>query len=330
MSDIKECRVLVTGANGFVGSRICRRLIADGYQVFAGIREGCDGTYIENLDLQVRFGDVTYPQMIPEMISGIDVIVHNAGLVKADKPEEFFQVNEKGTENILRIAIANKKIIKFILISSLAAAGPSKKGAPLTETDPPHPISEYGRSKLAAEEIVKKYSDEIKTIILRPSAVYGPGDKEMYSFFQTLNNRLKPYLGNPARRMQLIHVDDLALAVSRAITAATASGAVYFVAEPNSYSYYQLVKHLRTAVGRAAVPLYFPGWGLKLIAVMTEKIMKAFGKTAMLTTEKAAELLANWEVSTDRARDDLGFTARYDFPAGARETAVWYREEGWL
>lgn len=330
MSDKKDTRVLITGANGFVGSRLCRRLIDDGYQVYAGIREGCDGTLIEGLDMKIRFGDVTHPEELPEMIKDIDVIIHNAGLVKVKKIEDFYLVNEQGTENIIKAAVESGTAKKFILISSMAAAGISPRGIPRTEEMPPIPVTNYGRSKLAGEKKALEYKDKIELVILRPSGIYGPGDKEMFSFFQTLNNRIKPYLGSPSRRLQLLHVDDLALAVSTAITKTVRSGSIYFIAEKNSHSYAELVGYLRKAVGRVALPIYIPGFSLKVIAWITESFLKLFGKVPMLTVDKTKELLGNFEVSIEKAETELGFEPEYDFPTGAVQTVHWYRLEGWL
>jgi len=322
--------VLITGANGFVGSRLCRRMIDDGYQVIAGVRDGCDIALIEDLDLEFRFGDITQPMTLPEMVNGVDYIIHNAGVVKAKNPDMFFEVNQVGTANVLQAMVTNPRLKKLIYISSMAAAGPSGGNQPLTEDMTPNPITVYGRSKLAGENEVLKLTGKIDSVILRPSGIYGPGDKEMFAFFQILNNRIKPYIGNPARRMQLLHADDLALAASRALKAGTQSGSIYFIAEPDSLSYYRLVKYLRKAVGRAALPIYIPGFLVLGTAFLSEKIMKMFGRTPMFTIEKAREILGTWEVSTTKASDDLNFRAQIKFPEGARHTVHWYRDEGWL
>ena len=330
MNVVDRGSVLVTGANGFVGSRLCRRLLSDGYRVIAGVRDGCDGTLIEDLDLEYRFGDVTRPETLPQMVQGINYIVHNAGLVKAKRPETLFDVNQGGTRNILEAAKANPHLKKFIYISSTAAVGPSRPGEPLTETTTPHPVTAYGRSKLAGEKEVLDFIDSVNSVIMRPIGIYGPGDREMFAFFKSLNDRIKPYLGNPVRRIQLVHVDDLALGVSKALQAETRPGSVYFIAEAESYSYYMLVKHLRRAVGRVAIPIYIPGFLVRLMAFLSETLVKAWGKTPMFTAEKANEVLDNWEVSVEKAGRELGFEAEIPFPEGARATVYWYREEGWF
>lgn len=330
MPDVGKVSVLITGANGFVGSRLCARFIADGYHVIAGVRDGSDGTLIESLDLEYRFGDITQPETLPEMVQGVDYIIHNAGIVKAGTSDKFYEINQRGTRNILEAAGANQNLRKFVYISSLAAAGPSEPNQPLTEDSLPAPITEYGRSKLAGEREVLNFADRVTSVIVRPPGMYGPGDKEMFSFFQILNNRVKPYLGNPRRKLQLVHVDDLALGVARTLKAETTSGSIYFIAESISYSYYALIRHLRRAVGRASLPVYIPGWLVRMIAGLSERSMRAMAKAPMFTVEKANEILENWEVSVEKAKSELGFESEIPFPDGARMTVHWYREKGWL
>lgn len=322
--------MLITGANGFVGSRLCRKLIDEGYNVIAGVREGCDGTYLAPLDVEYRFGDVTKPETLTDMVAGMDYIVHSAGLVKATRQAMFYEVNQAGTRNLLDAAATLPGLKKFILISSAAGSGPSDKNHPRTEDMPPEPLTTYGRSKVAGEREVLGFTDKVNSVIIRPPAIYGPGDKEMFAFFNIMNNRIKPYIGNLGRRLQLVHVDDLADGIVCALNAETKSGSIYFISEKESYSFGELVRILRRAVGRVALPIYIPGPLVKALAWLTEKTLKMFGKTPMFTVEKAEELLADWEVSVDKARDEIGFESKIPFAEGARETTYWYREEGWL
>jgi nucleoside-diphosphate-sugar epimerase len=305
-------------------------MLADGYHVIAGIRKGCNRELIEKLDLEFRYGDVTHPETLPAMVNGVDYIIHNAGLVKAKNTEQFFKINHFGTASMAEASLGDGNLKKFILISSLAAGGVSPPGKPITEKDQPRPITEYGRSKLAGEEAVLALSDRINVCVIRPPGVYGPGDREMFTFFQIVNRHIRPFLGKSSRKIQLVHVDDLCRGVSRALGADTKSDSIYYIAESTSYSYKELVDMLGTAVGRWGFPLYVPGWLVMTIAAISENIMKFFGKAPMFTTEKASEILGNWEMSTDKARGELGFISKIPFADGARETVGWYRQKGWL
>jgi len=137
-------------------------------------------------------------------------------------------------------------------------------------------------------------------------------------------------MGNLRRRLQLLHVDDLCAGVVQAVKSKTQSGAIYFIAESQSYSYRELIYHLRTASDRIGLPIYVPGFIVKGIAGLSQGIMKALGKTPMFTIEKANEILDYWEISTEKAETELGFKAPTPFPVGAEETMQWYRLEGWL
>ncbi|MEW6411226.1 MAG: SDR family NAD(P)-dependent oxidoreductase [Candidatus Zixiibacteriota bacterium] len=323
--------ILITGANGFVGARLCRLFIDKGFEVIAGVRKTSDLSQLKDLNVTYRYGDVNSPETLEQMVAGVDYIIHNAGVVKVKRQETFFEVNEKGTLNLFEaISRFNPGVKKVVYISSLAAAGPTDGDKPVTEQDEPHPITVYGRSKLAGERAALSYSDRINVMAVRPPGIYGPGDKEILAFFQTVNNRIKPYIGDTSRKLQLVHVDDLCHGLYLAITSETKTGAVYFVAENRSYAMKELIGLLQAAIGKKCFPLVIPSWLFKTIAFFSEGVLKLFGATPMLTIEKAGELLASWEVSTRRAKEDFGYDSQIPFERGARETYQWYINEGWL
>jgi nucleoside-diphosphate-sugar epimerase len=328
---LSDKSVLITGANGFIGSRLCRYFLSIDFKVIAGVRKTADLTLLKDIPVEYRYGDVSSPDTLPQMVAGVDYIIHNAGVVKAKTSRHFFDINETGTRNLFEaIAGSNPAVKKVVYISSLAAAGPSVDGRPITEGDTPHPITVYGQSKLAGERVAMSYSDRFNVVSVRPSGVYGPGDKEMLTVFKTVNNRIKPLFGDLRRRLQLVHVDDLCLGVSRATLAATKSGSVYFVAEKKSYSMAELVELLVQASGRNGIPLRVPSGLFKAIAAVSETALRLVGVTPMLTREKSGELLASWQISTDKAKTELGFESAIDFAEGARQTYEWYRKHRWL
>lgn len=323
--------VLVTGANGFVGSRICRRLLADGYHVIAGVRKTADLKLLADVDVAYRYGDITQPDTLSDMVRGIDYVVQNAGVVKAKRPETFFKVNEEGVHHLLEALVAHNPAIKrVVMISSIAAVGPSEPGTPRAEDDPPNPVTTYGRSKLAGEKVAREFAGKLPLTIIRPPGVYGPGDKEILAVFKAVNRRIKPLIGDPRRRLQLVHVDDLCDAIAKALTAGVPSGSTYFAAEKDSFTYRQMVDLLALAAGKTTFSLVLPPPLFRLIAAVSEFSCKMIGVAPMLTREKARELNASWEVTVDKARRELGFESSISFERGARETFDWYRKEGWL
>lgn len=323
--------VLITGANGFVGARLSRTFISAGYDVLAGVRETANVSTLDSLDVTFRYGDITHYDGIPEVVSGVDYIIHNAGVVKAKSDEMFTAVNVNGVRNVCRAtAEHNPKVKRLVLISSLAASGPSQNGRPVREDDTPHPVTTYGQSKLAGEQAAMEYTDSLPIIALRPSGVYGPGDKEVFSFFESLNRHIRPYIGDSSRKLQLVHVDDLCQSVLAACERDVESGRTYHIAEPRAYSLREMIDILQDASGRWALPLYVPSGIFRVIAAVSEGVFRVVGATPMLTREKAGELLAEWEVDVTRAKQELAFEATIPFAQGAKETFAWYRQEGWL
>jgi nucleoside-diphosphate-sugar epimerase len=323
--------VLITGANGFIGSRLCALFLKEEFTVIAGVRKSADLSMLQGLAVEFRYGDLTDSTGLPAMVTGIDYIIHNAGIVKAKSRAQFFAVNADGTRNLMRVAVAhNPNIKRFVLVSSMAAVGPSREGKPLTEETAPNPVTAYGQSKLAGERVCAEFADRLPITIVRPHGVYGPGDKESLAFFQIANSRLKPLFGNTNRMMQMVHVDDVCRGVLKATLGAARSGSIYAIAENRAYTLKEMATLLEQASGKKGFPLYVPGPILKTIAAVSEVVFRMIGKTPMLTRDKATELLGNWEVSIEKARRELGFESQVPFAQGARETFVWYREHGWI
>jgi nucleoside-diphosphate-sugar epimerase len=328
--DVKPT-VLITGANGFVGSRLCRKLVAEGFRVIAGVRKTADLRLLIDIPVEYRYGDVTQPDALPAMVTGIDYIVHNAGVVKAKSREVFFAVNEQGTRNLCEaMARHDTSVKRMVYVSSAAAAGPSHRGIPAKETDPPHPVTTYGESKLAGETVALSYAGRFPVTVVRPTGVYGPGDKEMFTLFQAVHRHLRPQVGDMSRRIQLVHVDDLCLGIFKALVAKTRSGSVYVIAEKQACTMREMIDILARTDGGWQIPLIVPAPLFRFIAAVSEYSFKLAGATPMLTREKTRELLPSWEFDVSRAKDELGYESRIPLAEGMRQTYDWYLAEGWL
>jgi uncharacterized protein YbjT (DUF2867 family) len=170
-------RWFVTGATGFIGTTLIEQLLARGDEVRALVRDVGRASELRAMGADLVRGDVARPDSLAEAVPDVDVVVHLAGIVKAVSRAEFFSVNVEGTRSLARV-VARSARAKFVLVSSLAAAGPSTPGRPRVETDRPAPVSIYGQSKLAAEDALRAFAPTLDASIIRPPIVYGPRDKE--------------------------------------------------------------------------------------------------------------------------------------------------------
>jgi len=167
-------RALVTGASGFIGSNLVDRLLPEGVSVKCLVRRRSNLAWLKHLPVTLVTGDFQEPASLAPAVADTEVVFHVAGATRAPRRALYFRGNFEATRNLLR-ACENYGPAdqKFILISSLAAAGPSE-GVPLTEDQPPRPVSAYGESKLWAERAVLEFSQKRPATIIRPPAVYGP------------------------------------------------------------------------------------------------------------------------------------------------------------
>ena len=320
----------ITGANGFIGSRVCRLLAAKGYRLRIVCRSASDLSLLKDIPFETIHADITDPESLAAAVKGTDYIIHLAGLVKAKKTEDFFRVNQLGTVNLLKaIKNHNSELKKFVLISSLAAWGPSS-GKPRSEADSPNPLTTYGKSKLAGEEAAARFMDDIPITIIRPPGVYGPGDTEIFTLFDIVNKGFKPYMAGGRNIVQLIYVDDLAEAIIAAMESPHGASRAYFVAHEEAHTTRELLDMIGSLLGEKAVGITIPHWLLSIIAFISEMFFRAIGRTPHFSREKLRELTDNWEIDVSRVAKELGFIAKIDFETGARLTIDWYRREGWL
>ncbi|MCK5127835.1 MAG: NAD(P)-dependent oxidoreductase [candidate division Zixibacteria bacterium] len=322
--------VTITGANGFIGSRVCRLLASKGYNIRIICRLSSDLKLLENVPYTKIIADITDPDSLKKAVYGTDYIIHLAGLVKAKKNSDYFAVNQQGTINLLNaIKNHNLKLKKFVLISSLAAFGPSK-GIPRKESDSPNPLTTYGKSKLAGEEALDPYRELIPITVLRPPGVYGPGDTEIFTLFDIVNKGFKPYMAGGNNKVQLIYVDDLAEAIKASMEIPESRNRAYMIAENRSYTTREMLNIIGELLGKKGIGITIPRPLLNLIALFSELFFKLIGHTPHFSREKVRELTDDWEMDVSRVKNELGFEAQVDFRTGARLTIEWYRQKGWL
>ena len=326
-------RCFLTGASGFVGSHLAEELIAQGHTVRALLRTTSSLKWIKHLSIECAYGDVTDPATVAAALDGADYVFHVAGLVKALDRETYFRVNAGGTASLLdacaRMPVPPKRIV---LVSSQAAGGPSGRGPAVTEDDPPHPISFYGESKAEAERVAAGYSGRLPITIVRPPAIYGPRDTEVFQFIKAAYRfGIAPIAGKADAPMSTAHVHDVVQGLILAAKSPKAAGRTYYVAGPDVATWDSVIEALEDAFQKKLRRVHIPIWLARVAASAVEAYAALARKPATFNREKIREILADgWVCSIQRAREELAFEPRITVRQGMRDTVDWCRQNGWI
>jgi nucleoside-diphosphate-sugar epimerase len=326
--------VLVTGSTGFIGMRLLRRLAEEGEKVRVFLRpESNGGALPEGVEVvRGRFDD---PDALAGAVRGVDRIVHLAGVTKALDEAGYDAGNVMPVRNLLAAAREhNSGLKRFLLVSSLTVAGPASEGVcGVGEHDIPAPVSAYGRSKLRAEALCMEYSSALPVTIVRPPAVYGPGDRDVLQVFQMLAKGVLISAGSVARqRFSMIYVDDLVCGMMMAARSDRSAGRTYYITSPCSYSWDELIAVAQPVFGLTKMyKLSLPKPFVFFVGMVIGAAGSLRGTVPLINRDKANELVQDyWVCSPEQAEIDLGFTAETTLEEGVAKTIAWYRSKGWL
>jgi nucleoside-diphosphate-sugar epimerase len=325
--------ILVTGGTGFVGRHVAEELARTGRRVRCLVRPGTDATQLEAAGFEVVRGEVLDQRSLDLAVRDAEAVVHVAGLISARSFTQMRRVNVEGVSRIAgACAAAPKPPRRFVLISSLAAAGPSRDGRPVREDDAPRPISRYGLSKLLGERAAERALASIVPLtVIRPPAVYGPFDRGIHGFFDSAARGVALRIGARPRRISIVHGEDLAVGVRLALDADVAAGRTYFVADPDHWTIDQLLAAIEAAVGRRALRVRVPDAALRLLGAVAEEVARCRGVAPLFSRDKVVEFLApGWVCDPGRAMRELGWRPARSLDQGLAATARWYRERGWI
>jgi dihydroflavonol-4-reductase len=321
-------RALVTGATGFVGSHLVEALQGRSIEVTALARSASKAADLVRRGVRVVSGDLNDTPSLQRAIQGQEVVFHVAGVVAARDEAEFLRSNRDGTRNLVAAA-ERQGGLRFLLVSSLAAAGPAPRGAPLLGTETPRPVTAYGRSKLAAEQTVR--SSSLGWSIVRPPIVYGPRDREVLKIFRLARLGLAPVFGDGAQELSAIHAADLAEALIAVAESSRTVAGTYHACHPQVFTSSELGRAVAAAMGRSVMSLRLPHSVGRALLAVTESSARLTRQVTILTTDKANEFFQPaWTGDPSPLTRDAGWRARYDLSSGLSDTYRWYREAGWL
>jgi len=323
-------KVLVTGATGFVGSHLVELLCERGHAVRCLARNPAKlEELLPGLELTLVHGALDDHAALRRAVSGVDAVVHVAGLTAARRRRDFYDVNAEGTRALVEAASSGAKLTHFIHVSSLAAAGPSTRGTPTVVGAESGPVSQYGASKLLGEEIVRGSS--LPWTIVRPPAVYGPRDRAFLPLFRLLGRGWNVAFGDGRQELSMVYAPDLVQALADCLDH-PATGAVYHAAHPAVCTARELALGMRTALGvHSPRTLTIPGFLVRPLLTLSGGAARLMRQATMLSRDKSGEILAEaWTCSSASIERDLGWRANTDLASGLTQTVEWYRAEGWL
>ena len=309
--------VALTGGTGFIGRRLAPMLAADGWRVRLLLRRDPVLPEWRALDPQIVAGDLRDAAALRQLVDGVDAVVHVAGLIKSARQAHYDAVNHHASRSLAEAMRELAPQARLLHLSTIAAREPALSG--------------YAASKRAGEEAVRGLLGE-RVTVLRPPAVYGPGDPESLVFFQLASRPVVPLLGTPAARAAMIHVDDLC-ALMVALLRQPSRGAVLTAADaqPQGYSWRQVFGTAARAVGNSRARLVHAPAPLLRALALGGDVARLFGVANMLTSQKLRELRhADWAVSPQEHAQPEGWSPRYDLAEGFAGAVAWYRRAGWL
>ncbi|MEN8192685.1 MAG: NAD-dependent epimerase/dehydratase family protein [Bacteroidota bacterium] len=323
---------VVTGANGFVGSHLVDYLIDKGDEVHCLVRKSSNLRWLEGKNVVIHDSGLFDIEGLKKVLTNIDYLYHVAGVVKAKNEEGYFKGNVKATENLLNTVLETSPEIKRVLIvSSLTACGPSLNGNICNEKSQRHPITTYGKSKAAQEELAEKYMDKLPITIVRPPAIFGERDTEIYLFFKTYMKGLMSLIGFNKKDLSLIYVKDLVQGIYLAATKDMSKGETYFISSKELYTWPQIGKILQKVTNKKAVTLRLPHFLVYGVAAIAQLLAMPLSTAATFNLEKARDFVQeSWTCDINKAEKDLGFKENYTLEEAMKRTIDWYREKKWL
>ena len=331
-------KVLVTGATGFIGSFVAEKLLAKGYTVRCIVRKTSNLRWLEGKNFEFIEGSLKDKASLEKAVEGVDYVYHIAGNTSAKNLDGYMKGNCEGTINLLEAVISKAPNIKrFLYVSSQTASGPALAADKPTEVDMPmNPITDYGISKKQAEEAIhsysKNYTGKLPFTIVRPPAVYGPRDTEIYSIFKMIKSGFIAYMGFNHKLVSIVHVDDLSDGIIAAAESNNTIGKTYFVSSEIFYDWKDVYQIMKQELGKKFVISIHLPHSLVLAAGAISGFFGYFSKKPpVFNYQKGIDFIQQyWICSVKKSTEDFGYRQKVSIEQGIADTVKWYKDMKWL
>lgn len=330
-------KILITGASGFIGSFIVEEALKRGFETWAAVRATSSRAYLQDRRIHFIELDFSSEEQLAKKLSGMrfDFVVHAAGVTKCLHADDFYQVNTLGTKNLVNAIIrTGMPLRRLVYMSSLSVFGAVREQMPyqdIRETDTPAPNTAYGRSKLLAERFLDSVASQINYVVLRPTGVYGPREKDYFLMAQSIKRHVDFSVGSKPQDITFVYVRDVVQAVFLALVNGV-SGRKYFLSDGHVYRSATFSDELHEALGRPWwVRINAPLALLRAVTFCGEYWGRLTGRMTVLNNDKYNILSQrNWRCDISAARQELGFNPKYGLHEGVAETVAWYKKNKWL
>jgi len=325
-------RALVTGATGFLGRALTERLIRSGYWVRCLVRNPSKLSVTLNDNLDVFPGDLRNPSDVGKATKDIDLVFHLAAVYReAGLPEEeYWNTNVSGTENLLKASVKNS-VKKFIFCSTVGVHG-HITNLPADENYPLKPNDVYQKTKVESEKIVFKYYKEhnLPVVIIRPTAIYGPGDLRLLKLFKLVRNGVTILIGSGEYYYQMVYIEDLVDAFIRTATNNFAVGEVFIIGGEKYYTLNEILDIIERIMKRKNLRIYLPYYPFRIAALISERVCSFLKISPFLYKRRISFFSSNHAFSIDKAKRILNFSPRISLNEGLELTYRWYKENKYL
>jgi nucleoside-diphosphate-sugar epimerase len=323
-----ELKVLVTGATGFTGGHLVRKLLDEGDEVRAVVRsEEMARLLLNELPVHIVEGDLRDLESLYTATEGIDIVYHIAALYReAGFPEKtYHDINAGGTENLLKASIENK-VKKFVHCSTVGVLG-NIDNPPADENTAYNPGDEYQRSKLEGELIALRYHKEfnIPVTVIRPAAIYGPGDTRLLKLFKMISRKKAVILGDGETFYHMVYINDLIKGILLASRIEKAVGEVFIIAGEAAVTLTNLYQLIANALSVPLKTITLPVKPVKAFAAVVEKAFTAVDLRPPIYKRRVDFFTKDRSFDISKAKTVLGYKPGYTLEMGIERTAEWYK-----
>ena len=338
-------KILITGASGFIGSFIVEEALKRGFEVWAAVRRSSSRQFLRDSRIHLIELDLNSKERLTEQMKDcqFDYVVHAAGVTKCLNKADFHRINTEGTQHLVEALMALRMPLKrFVYLSSLSIMGAIREQQPyeeIRESDTPCPNTAYGKSKLEAEQWLEQLNEELKLkheepfpyIILRPTGVYGPRERDYFMMAKSIKAHTDFAVGYRQQDITFVYVEDVVQAVFLAIEKGQ-TGRKYFLSDGEVYQSSTFSNLIHRELGSPWwIRITAPLWLLRIITFCGEYVGHLTGKVTALNNDKYNIMRQrNWRCDIEPARRELGYEPKVKLEEGVKRSIAWYRENGWL